>query len=110
MIEQTIEQLIQTIQKLPAGEEEKKQRLLKLVESLKSELLKLSPEQKEKGESLSRFTSVAIHEVLREEQEAKLRAISIDGLEQSAEGFEASHPNLAALAREICRLLASIGI
>lgn len=85
MIEDTLAKIEDAVAKLEASDAAKKAEALRLLAKLKKELA-------------------------GRDTDSRLPKGLLDGLERSAQSFEASHPRLAELVGEICRELASLGI
>lgn len=78
--------------------------------TLKTDLKKVEPKHADKAASVAAFAAAAAHEAGRAERSPKLLRLAVQGLEHSAEAFEASHPKITAAVAEICRELTSLGI
>jgi len=87
-----------------------KSELLRLLASLKSEIMELSKTQHEEAESIAGFIERSAHEAARRRKNPELLKVSIDGLSASVKGFEASHPKLVESVNYICTVLANMGI
>jgi hypothetical protein len=110
MIEDTITQIQERIEKTKSLNDEKKRELLNLLSILKTEVSELSQTHTEHTQSITGFTGVSIHEAIREEKNPQLLKLSLQGLSASVEGFESSHPKLVGIVNSICNILSNIGI
>jgi hypothetical protein len=110
MIEETIGQIEARIQGSGAIKEERREELLGLLVTLKSEVAKLSETHGEQAQSIAGFTQLSAHEATRAEQNPELLKLSLDGLGSSVRGFEESHPQLVRIVNAISNTLANLGI
>ena len=110
MVEQTITQIEERIKKAKSLDDEKKNQLLDLLSTLKTEVSKLSRTDAEDAQSITGFTEVSIHEAMREEKNPQLLNLSLKGLSTSVERFENSHPKLVGIVNSICNFLSNVGI
>ena len=110
MIKNTVKKIETAIQKISSINNEKKEELISLLLTLKSEIKEPSKTHGEHAQSIAGFTEVASHEATRKKKETHLKNLSLEGLSFSVQGFEASHPKLVKTVNDICNLLASIGI
>ena len=110
MIEDTLSKIEARIQNADTIKDERKQELLQLLATLKSEMGKLSETHGEQAESIAGFTDLSAHEATRIEQNPQLLKLSLDGLSSSVEGFEESHPQLVQIVNAISSTLSNLGI
>jgi len=110
MIEETIRQIETRIQNARSMSPERRQELLALLATLKSEAGELSKTHHDQAESIVGFTQVATHEATRPVQDQQLRELSSEGLRRSVQEFEKSHPKLAQLVNTISTTLSNSGI
>ena len=110
MIEDTIGKIEARIQGADAIKEERRQELLQLLGTLKSEVSELSKTHEEQARSIAGFTEVSTHEATRTEQNPELLRLSLDGMSSSVRGFEESHPRLVQIVNTISNTLANLGI
>jgi Mg2+ and Co2+ transporter CorA len=110
MIEKTISEIEAQIGGAEAVSAERKQELLKLLGTLKTEVAELSKTHGEQADSIAGFAKVSAHEATRVDQNPQLRELSIQGFRSSAEGFEKSHPHLVQIVNSISKTLADLGI
>ena len=92
------------------GKEERRQELLQLLGTLKSEVADLSRTHGDQAQSIAGFTQVSTHEATRAEQNPELLKLSLDALGSSVHGFEESHPRLVQIVNTISNALANLGI
>lgn len=110
MIEKTISEIEAQIGGAEAVSAERKQELLKLLATLKTEVAELSKTHGEQADSIAGFAKVSAHEATRTEQNPELKELSLQGLRSSAEGFEKSHPHLVQIVNRISQTLSDLGI
>ena len=110
MIEETIRNIEARIRSAEALTGDGKRELLRLVGTLKTEITDLSRTRAEHAESITGFIDRSTHEATRREKNPELLRLSLEGLEASVKGFEASHPKLVAGVNSVCTMLANAGI
>jgi hypothetical protein len=110
MIEDTIGKIQSRIEGTDALKDERKQELLELLGTLKSEVAELSKTHGEEAQSIAGFTEVSAHEATRTEQNPELLKLSLSGLGSSVQGFEGSHPKLVQIVNAISQTLSNLGI
>ena len=110
MIQNTIEKIEEKIRIYDSLNEENRTELLKLLETLKTDISEFSENQQENAESLAGFISASTHEATRVQKNPTLLKHAIEGLSASVEGFEVSHPKLVENVNSIASMLANMGI
>ena len=110
MIHDTIAKIEERLQSSGSMRDDQRAELLRLLASLKAEVSGLSETEPEKAQSIAGFTAVSTHEATRETRDAQLVDLSLKGLSQSVDGFEASHPRLVQVVNSICTTLSNLGI
>ena len=110
MIEETIQKIEARIQGAEAIKDERRQELLQLLGTLKSEVADLSTTHGEQAQSIAGFTELSTHEATRAEQNPQLLNLSLQGLASSVKGFEGSHPRLVQIVNAISNTLSNLGI
>jgi hypothetical protein len=110
MIEDTIGKIEAKIQSADAIKEERRQELLQLLGTLKSEVGQLSKTHGEQAQSIAGFTEISAHEATRSEQNPELLKLSLKGLSSSVAGFEESHPRLVRIVNAVSHTLSNLGI
>jgi hypothetical protein len=110
MIEDTIGKIEAKIQSADAIREERRQELLQLLGTLKSEVGQLSKTHSEHAQSIASFTEISAHEATRSEQNPELLKLSLKGLSSSVAGFEESHPRLVRIVNAVSHTLSNLGI
>jgi len=110
MLDKTISELEERIEKADSIRGEDRSALLKLIGELKVEITALSKTHEEEANSIAGFTQVAAHEAMRTDKNAGLFKIAQEGLEKSVEEFELTHPTLVNTIREISDVLSNLGI
>jgi hypothetical protein len=110
MIQDTIAQLEDQIQRAESVKPESKAELLQLLSTLRSEIASLSTTHVEDAESIAGFARVSAHEAMRENKKPELMKASLEGLSSSVSEFEESHPGLVQAVNRICQTLSNLGI
>ena len=110
MIEDTIGKIEARIKSGESISPERKGELLQLLGTLKSEVSTLSKTHGEQAQSIAAFAEVSAHEATRAQQDPQLLKLSLEGLGQSVEGFEKSHPRLVQIVNSISNMLSNLGI
>ena len=110
MIEETVGKIQSRIEAVEAISPERKQELLQLLGTLKSEVAELSKTHGEEAESIAGFTEISAREATRTEQNPQLLQLSLQGLSSSVEEFEKSHPQLVRIVNTISNTLSNLGI
>ena len=110
MIDETIRNIRERIEKADAMDDARKRELLGLVATLKTEVQALSKTQSEHAESITRFAELSTHEATRSEPDDHLVDVSLKGLAASVRKFEVTHPRLVDIVNRICASLADLGI
>jgi Domain of unknown function (DUF4404) len=110
MIEDTIGKIEARIQGTEAVKEERRQELMQLLGTLKSEVAELSKTHVEQAQSIAGFTELSAHEATRTEPNPELLKLSLQGLGSSAREFEQSHPRLVQIVNAISSTLSNLGI
>ena len=110
MIEDTVGKIESRIESAGAISPERKQELLQLLGTLKSEVAELSKTHGEEAQSIAGFTEISAHEATRTEQNPTLLKLSLEGLSRSVAGFEKSHPRLVQIVNTISNMLSNLGI
>jgi hypothetical protein len=89
---------------------DKKAELLGQLSKLKSAVGRVSETHQEDARSIARFAEASAREATRKKKKPALLKTALDGLKQSVEEFEASHPELVAAVNQYATFLAEIGI
>jgi Mg2+ and Co2+ transporter CorA len=110
MIEKTISEIESRINGAEAVSPERRQELLRLVATLKTEIANLSQTNAEQADSIAGFAQLSTHEAMRTEQNPQLREISLQGLRSSVDNLEQSHPRLTQAVNRISKMLSDWGI
>jgi prefoldin subunit 5 len=110
MTENTIEKIEAKIHGSSSISDERKQELLQLLATLKSEVGALAQTHDEQASRIANFTQTSAHEATREEQNPESLELSLKGLRSSVDGFEQSHPKLVQIVNSISKTLADLGI
>ena len=110
MIEDTIGKIEAKIQGAETIREDRRQELLQLLGTLKSEVAVLSKTHGEQAESIAGFAELSTHEATRAEQNPQLLQLSLQGLSSSVGELEKSHPRLVQIVNAISNTLSNLGI
>jgi Mg2+ and Co2+ transporter CorA len=110
MIEKNISEIEAKIGGAESVNAERKQELLKLLGTLKTEVAALSKTHSEQADSIAGFAQLSAHEATRVDQNPQLRELSNQGLLSSVEGIEQSHPKLVQIVNNISSTLSNLGI
>jgi hypothetical protein len=110
MIEKTISEIEAQIGGAEAVSAERKQELLNLLATLKTEVAALSKTHREEADSIANFAKISAHEATRTQPNSELREISRQGLQSSVGGFEQTHPRLVQIVNAISKTLSDLGI
>ena len=110
MIDNTLGKIEDRIRGAEAIKEERREELLQLLGTLKSEVAELSKTHEEQAQSIASFTEVSTHEATRAEQNPELLKLSLEGLGSSVREFEQSHPRLVQIVNAISSTLSNLGI
>lgn len=110
MIEKTISEIEAKISGAESVSPERRQELLQLLATLKTEVAKLSKTNSDQADSIAGFAQLSAHEAIRTEQNPQLRELSLQGLRSSVEDLEQSHPRLTQIVNRISKTLSDLGI
>ena len=110
MIEDTIGKIEARIQSADSVKEDRRQELLQLLGTLKTEVAALSETHGEEAKNIAGLTEKSSHEAISSEQDPQLLKESLSGLDSSVQGFEQSHPKLVQIVNAISRTLSNLGI
>lgn len=110
MIEKTISEIEAQIGGAEAVSAERKQELLKLLATLKTEVGELSKTHREQADSIANFAKISAQEATRTQPNPELRELSQQGLQSSVGGFEQTHPRLVQIVNAISKTLSDLGI
>jgi hypothetical protein len=110
MIEKTISDIEAKVRSAESVNTERRQELLNLLGTLKTEIAELSKTSGEQADSIAEFARLSAHEATRTAPNPQLREISLQGLQSSVEDLEQSHPRLTQLVNRLSKMLADWGI
>jgi prefoldin subunit 5 len=110
MIEKTINEIEAKINGADSVNAERKEELLKLLDTLKTEIARLSRTHGEQADSIANFAQTSAHEAMRATQNPQTLEHSLRGLRSSVDGFEQSHPKLVQIVNNISNTLSNLGI
>jgi hypothetical protein len=110
MIEDTIGKIEAQVRGSEAIKPERREELLDLLSTLKSEVARLSETHDEQARSIAGFAQLSAHEATRTEQNPQLLKLSLEGLSSSVAELENSHPRLVQIVNSISQMLSNLGI
>src|SRR4051812_30185822 len=110
MIEDTVSRIEKQIEGSGSIQGDRKDELLRLLGTLKSEIATLSRTHGEQAESIAGFTQLSAHEATRAQKNPESLKHSLAGLASSVDGFEKSHPRLVQIVNALSQTLANLGI
>jgi hypothetical protein len=110
MLEQAITNIEERIKKAESIAEKDRGDLLKLLTTLKLEVIELSKTNADHAESITGFTQISAHEATREKTNHHLLKLSLAGLTSSVDELETAYPRLVETVNRISQILANMGI
>jgi prefoldin subunit 5 len=110
MTDERIEKIKSAVDAADHISPEKKAELLAVLAKLKPAITKVAETHEEEAESISRFVEASAHEAARKKKHPEGLEKVLDGLKQSVQKFEASHPDLTAFVTEYSAVLSGMGI
>ena|SRR6185369_9815308 len=96
---------IESAENIPA---DRKTELLDLLSKLKPAIAKVSETHHEDARSIARLVEASAQETIRTQKKPEQRLLH--ELKESAQNFEATHPQLAAFVNQYSTLLSALGI
>ena len=105
-----IEAIEQKIQATSQIDTKIKEDLLDLMRSLKTELTDLKKINPNGAHNIADKAQVSTEKVLTSDNKQNELQKDIDGLQETVEEFEVSHPKLVQVVNRICMMLSDIGI
>ncbi len=87
-----------------------KENLLDLMRSLKTELADLKENHPNTAHNIADKTQVSTEKILTSDNKQNELQENIDGLQETVEEFEVSHPKLVQIVNRLCMMLSDIGI
>jgi ABC-type transporter Mla subunit MlaD len=96
---------IESAENIPA---DRKAELLDLLSKLKPAIAKVSKTHHEDARSIARLVEASAHETIRAQKKPEQHLLR--ELKESAQNFEATHPQLAAFVNQYSTLLSALGI
>jgi ABC-type transporter Mla subunit MlaD len=96
---------IESAENIPA---DRKAELLDLLSKLKPAIAKVSETHHEDARSIARLVEASAHETIRAQKKPEQHLLR--ELKESAQNFEATHPQLAAFVNQYSTLLSALGI
>ncbi len=110
MIEDRLEAIRERLRQSAHLPEASRQELLTLLHALEAEIAALPDHHADDAQSITRFADASAHEATRTEQRPQVLATAVEGLRQSVEAFETTHPTLTATINRIALILSNMGI
>jgi prefoldin subunit 5 len=110
MTEERIQKIKSAVEAADHISPEKKAELLAMLAKLKPAIAKVAQTHEEDAESISRFVEASAHEAAKKKKHPEGVEKVLQGLKQSVEKFEASHPDLTAFVTEYSAMLSSLGV
>ncbi|MBA2743949.1 MAG: DUF4404 family protein [Chthoniobacterales bacterium] len=102
-----IESAVRTAEDIP---EERKAEVLDLLAQLRSRISGLSETHQADADSIARLVEASTHEATRGSKEPGVLQTALAGLKHSAQGFEASHPEMVESVNQFATVLANMGL
>ena len=87
-----------------------KENLLDLMRSLKTELADLKENHPNTAHNIADKTQISTEKILTADNKQNELQENIDGLQETVEEFEVSHPKLVQVVNRLCMMLSDIGI
>lgn len=110
MIKDTLAKIEEQIQNSASLTPERRAELIKLLETLKTEVSELAETNADDAQSIANFTQLSTHEATRSEQKPELLQHSLGGLSASVASLEKTHPRLFQAVQSITDTLSNLGI
>jgi hypothetical protein len=110
MLDETLEKLEMNIRESDVIQADKKAELLRLLTTLKSEIVTLEHTHAAHAESLVGSAERSMQEAIRQPKDPQLAASALQELAESVAELEVSHPRLVNVVNAISVLLSNIGI
>jgi hypothetical protein len=110
MIRDTITQIEARLKNSDSLNDQTRQELVSLLNTLKGEVTELSRTDAQRAERIASYTETSTHEAMRPTRNPDTLQSSLDSLAGSVEGFENTHPNLVQIVNRICTTLSNLGI
>jgi queuine/archaeosine tRNA-ribosyltransferase len=108
MIDDTLAKLDRRLQDAQNLSDENRAAMLALVTELRQEIETL--EDADSADSIAGFTEGGAREALRNQTDADLLELNLQGLQRSAQSFQTSHPKLISVVNSLCQQLSNLGI
>jgi mevalonate kinase len=105
-----IEAIEKKIEKTTEIDVKIKEDLLDLMRSLKTELSDLKENHPDKVDKIVDKARTSAEKVIHADEDQNELKEAIDGLHETVEEFEVSHPKLVQVVNRICMMLSDIGI
>jgi hypothetical protein len=110
MLDETLAKLETNIRASEAIQIDQKEELLRLLTTLKSEIVTLEHTHAEHAESVIGLAERSMQEAIRRPKDPQLAASALQELSESVAELEVSHPQLVSVVNTISVLLSNIGI
>ena len=90
--------------------EQTKAEILELLTQLQAKISQLSETHSDDATSIAQFVEASTHEAIRSTRKPGLLQSALQGLQQSVDGFEASHPEMVVTVNRFATSLANMGL
>lgn len=110
MIQDTITQIETRLRNSDSLNEQTRQELISLLNTLKAEVTNLSQTDADRARQIAGYAETSTHAAISKERDPDVLKSSINSLAGSVEGFEGTHPGLVQIVNRICTTLSSLGI
>ena len=110
MTEERIQKIKSAVEAADHISPEKKAEFLAVLAKLQPAIAKVAQTHEEEAESISRFVEASAHEAASKKKPPEGLERVLNGLKQSVQKFEASHPDLTAFVTEYSAMLSGLGI
>ena len=110
MIDETLNTMQQRITNAPSIRDEKKEELLSLISTLRSEISELRETSESDAEAITTLADDSASKAASDEANEEEVLSATEKLKRSVEDFEASHPKLFDTVNSISTTLSNMGI
>lgn len=110
MIRDTITQIEARLKDTGSLNDQTRQELVGLLNTLKAEVTELSHTDAERARQIAAYAETSTHEAIRSSRDEDALKSSLDSLSASVEGFENTHPGLVQIVNRIATTLSNLGI
>jgi hypothetical protein len=110
MIRDTITEIEARLRNSGSLNDQTRQELLSLLNTLKGEVAGLSQTDADRARQITSYAETSTQAAISEERNPDTLKSSLDSLAGSVEGFENTHPGLVQIVNRICTTLSNLGI